>query len=59
MSQLDYGIIGNCQVSALIDKKGALVWMADELWGNFPQTCSHVGLINTAMRISQAWEDAF
>jgi GH15 family glucan-1,4-alpha-glucosidase len=30
-----------------------------ELWGNFPQTYSHVGLINTAMKISQAWEDAF
>lgn len=30
-----------------------------ELWGNFPQTYSHVGLINTAWRISQAWEDAF
>lgn len=30
-----------------------------ELWGNFPQTYSHVGLINTAMRVSQAWEDAF
>ncbi len=30
-----------------------------ELWGNFPQTYSHVGLINTAMRISQRWEDAF
>lgn len=30
-----------------------------ELWGNFPQTYSHVGLINTAMRISQSWEDAF
>ena len=30
-----------------------------ELWGNFPQTYSHVGLILTAMRVSQAWEDAF
>ncbi len=30
-----------------------------ELWGNFPQTYSHVGLINTAMRISQSWADAF
>lgn len=30
-----------------------------ELWGNFPQTYSHVGLILSAMRISQAWEDAF
>jgi GH15 family glucan-1,4-alpha-glucosidase len=30
-----------------------------ELWGNFPQTYSHVGLINSAMRISQSWDDAF
>ena len=30
-----------------------------ELWGNFPQTYSHVGLINTAMKISQSWDDAF
>lgn len=33
--------------------------VSGELWGNFPQTYSHVGLINTAWRISQAWEDAF
>lgn len=30
-----------------------------ELWGNFPQTYSMVGLINTAMRLSKSWEDAF
>ncbi len=30
-----------------------------ELWGNFPQTYSHVGLINTAMKISQSWDEAF
>jgi GH15 family glucan-1,4-alpha-glucosidase len=30
-----------------------------ELWGNFPQTYSMVGLIKCAMRLSQAWEDAF
>lgn len=30
-----------------------------ELWGNFPQTYSHVGLIHSASRISQSWEDAF
>ncbi|TZF89995.1 glycoside hydrolase family 15 protein [Lysobacter lacus] len=29
-----------------------------ELWGNFPQTYSHVGLINAAMRLSRPWEDA-
>jgi pentatricopeptide repeat protein len=29
-----------------------------ELWGNFPQTYSLVGLINSAMRLSRPWEDA-
>ena len=30
-----------------------------ELWGNFPQTYSMVGLINTATRLSRSWERAF
>ncbi len=30
-----------------------------ELWGNFPQTYSMVGLINSAMRLSRSWEEAF
>jgi len=30
----------------------------DALWGNFPQTYSHVGLINAAMRLSRPWQDA-
>ena len=29
-----------------------------ELWGNFPQTYSMVGLINSAMRLSVSWEEA-
>ena len=29
-----------------------------ELWGNFPQTYSLVGIINSAMRLSTSWEDA-
>jgi len=29
-----------------------------ELWGNFPQTYSMVGIINSAMRLSASWEDA-
>lgn len=29
-----------------------------ELWGNFPQTYSMVGLINSAMKLSRPWEDA-
>jgi GH15 family glucan-1,4-alpha-glucosidase len=30
-----------------------------ELWGNFPQTYSMVGIINAALRLSEPWEDAF
>jgi GH15 family glucan-1,4-alpha-glucosidase len=30
-----------------------------ELWGNFPQAYSMVGLINSATRLSRAWEEAF
>jgi len=29
----------------------------NELWGNYPQTYSLVGIINSAMRLSRAWED--
>ncbi len=29
------------------------------LWGNFPQTYSMVGLINSAVRLSRTWEEAF
>ena len=28
-----------------------------ELWGNFPQTYSMVGIINAASRLSKSWED--
>ncbi|MDB5594349.1 MAG: glucoamylase [Hyphomicrobiales bacterium] len=30
-----------------------------ELWGNFPQSYSMVGMIRAAMRLSRPWEDAF
>lgn len=30
-----------------------------ELWGNFPQSYSLVGLIVSAMRLSRSWEEAF
>ncbi len=30
-----------------------------ELWGNFPQTYSMVGLINSATRLSISWDDAY
>ncbi len=29
-----------------------------ELWGNFPQTYSLVGIINSAVRLSRPWEEA-
>jgi GH15 family glucan-1,4-alpha-glucosidase len=31
--------------------------LTGELWGNFPQTCSQVGLILSAMRLSRSWEE--
>ena len=30
----------------------------NELWGNFPQTYSMVGIIHSATRLSVSWEDA-
>ncbi|MDN5870559.1 MAG: glycoside hydrolase family 15 protein [Nitrococcus sp.] len=30
-----------------------------ELWGNFPQAYSMVGLINCALRLSREWQEAF
>jgi GH15 family glucan-1,4-alpha-glucosidase len=33
--------------------------VSGELWGNFPQTYSMVGLIVSAMRLSKSWEAAF
>jgi len=30
-----------------------------ELWGNFPQTYSMVGLISSAMKLSKTWEEAY
>jgi GH15 family glucan-1,4-alpha-glucosidase len=45
------------------NRHGLLAEHADpdtrELWGNFPQTYSMVGLVNSAMRLSVPWETAF
>jgi GH15 family glucan-1,4-alpha-glucosidase len=30
-----------------------------ELWGNFPQTYSMLGLINCAVRLSPTWDEIF
>jgi len=30
-----------------------------ELWGNFPQSYSMVGIINSAMQLSKSWKEAF
>ena len=35
-----------------------LAFETGELWGNFPQTYSHVGLIIAAMAVSRPWQDA-
>jgi GH15 family glucan-1,4-alpha-glucosidase len=33
--------------------------LTGELWGNFPQTYSMAGIINTATRLSAGWEEAW
>lgn len=51
------------RVLALRNHVGLLSEDADprtgQLWGNFPQTYSQVGLILTAMRLSRGWEAGF
>jgi GH15 family glucan-1,4-alpha-glucosidase len=32
--------------------------MTGELWGNFPQTYSMVGIVDCALRLSKSWEEA-
>ena len=34
-------------------------FITGQLWGNFPQTYSMVGLINSAVRLSRSWDEAF
>jgi GH15 family glucan-1,4-alpha-glucosidase len=48
----------------LLEKRTPLGLMSEdidpetgELWGNFPQTYSMVGIINCALRLSRPWED--
>jgi GH15 family glucan-1,4-alpha-glucosidase len=33
--------------------------VTNELWGNFPQAYSHVGIINSAFRLSKSWSEAY
>jgi GH15 family glucan-1,4-alpha-glucosidase len=52
-------------VRALLAQRNHLGLLSEDLafgerraWGNFPQTYSHVGLINAAMRLSRSWQEA-
>jgi GH15 family glucan-1,4-alpha-glucosidase len=51
---------------SMLERRNALGLLAEDLdpvtgeqWGNFPQTYSMAGIINGALRLSKAWEDAF
>jgi GH15 family glucan-1,4-alpha-glucosidase len=51
------------QLERLLARRNALGLMSEdihpvngELWGNFPQTYSMVGIINSALRLSRQWE---
>jgi GH15 family glucan-1,4-alpha-glucosidase len=52
------------QFERLLGRRNALGLLSEdidpaggELWGNFPQTYSMVGIINSALRLSRQWED--
>ena len=49
---------------AMLDARNSLGLLSEdldtstgELWGNYPQTYSLVGIINAATRLSESWED--
>ena len=51
--------------SNMLNRRNALGLLSEdldpetgELWGNFPQTYSMVGVITAAMRLSQSWDEA-
>jgi len=51
------GLISRCNQHGLLSEH--IEPRTGELWGNFPQTYSMVGLINSAMRLSIPWDQAF
>lgn len=51
------GILARCNRHGLLSEH--IDPRTGELWGNFPQTYSMVGMINSAMRLSIPWDQAF
>lgn len=50
-------LLGHCNSHGLLSED--IDPESGELWGNFPQTYSMVGLINSALRLSRPWEGEF
>jgi hypothetical protein len=46
---LELGVIGNCEIAALIDGAGRIVWGC--------LTYSMVGIVSCAVRLSRSWEE--
>jgi GH15 family glucan-1,4-alpha-glucosidase len=51
------GVLARCNRHGLLSEH--IDPRTGELWGNFPQTYSMVGMINSAMRLSIPWDQAF
>ena len=57
---------GRAMFESLLERRNSLGLLSEdihpqtgELWGNYPQTYSMVGLINCATKLSRSWEEAF
>ena len=51
--------------SRLLERRNPLGILSEDLdpvtgalWGNYPQTYSMVGIVNSAVRLSRSWEEA-
>lgn len=55
---------GRALCTGLLDRRNPFGLLSDDihpttgaLWGNFPQTYSMAGIVNSATRLSEKWED--
>lgn len=59
MRNLDLALIGNCTLGALIDERAEMVWACFPRSGQYGRMFRPMSLINSAIRLSVRWDQAF